>query len=302
MRKLRLFSLFAWLFFVVAAQAQPPPTYETITFQRADASLVADFYPAEVDAPVIMLLHMLNSNRAAWDPLIPDLFAAGYALLNIDMRGHGDSGGTRDWEETINDVAVGWTGWLAVNEHVGESGLAIIGGSIGANVALISCAQAEICRGAIALSPGLDYRGVKPESALVDGLADRAALLVAAQNDRSSSTAIRQMFLKAKGDVTARLYRGRAHGTRLFDSDYDSVSRLILGWLAEHVPVPKATEVPIVHADGTETICGISGLERGKRGYILCSSVPADLKPIREDHCLYEHLDDKDEDGIVCES
>ena len=91
----------------------------------------------------------------------------------------------------------------------------------------------EICRGAIALSPGLDYRGVKPESALVDGLADRAALLVAAQNDASSSTAIRQMFLKAKGEVSARLYRGRAHGTRLFDSDYDSVSALILGWLDE---------------------------------------------------------------------
>ena len=41
------------------------------------------------------------------------------------------------------------------------------------------------------------------------------------------------MFLNAKGDVSARLYRGRAHGTRLFDSDYASVSRLILHWLAE---------------------------------------------------------------------
>ena len=62
----------------------------------------------------------------------------------------------------------------------------------------------DVCRGAIALSPGLDYRGVKPESALVDGLADRTALLVASQNDASSSTAIRQMFLNAKGDVSAR--------------------------------------------------------------------------------------------------
>ncbi len=214
------------------ALSQPPPP-ETITLARADASLAADFHPADADAPVILLLHMLNSNRAAWDPLIPDLRAAGYALLNIDMRGHGDSSGTRDWDEAIDDVAAGWASWLTDNDHLGDEGLAIIGGSIGANVALISCAQLEICRGAIALSPGLDYRGVKPESALVDGLANRAALLVAAQHDASSSTAIRQMFLKAKGDVSARLYRGRAHGTRLFDSAYDSVSRLILGWLAE---------------------------------------------------------------------
>jgi len=214
------------------ALAQPPP-HDTITLTRADATLAADHYPAETDAPVIMLLHMLNSSRAAWDPLIPELLDAGYALLNIDMRGHGESGGTQDWEEIISDVALGWVGWLREEGHLGDGGLAIIGGSIGANVAIISCAQVEICRGAIALSPGLDYRGVKPEPALVDGLADRAALLVAAQHDASSSAAIRQMFMNAKGDVSARLYRGRAHGTRLFDSEYESVSGLILAWLAE---------------------------------------------------------------------
>ncbi|MDE2635559.1 MAG: alpha/beta fold hydrolase [Chloroflexota bacterium] len=228
--KLLIFSLLLTLI-TTAAQNQPDP--QTITLTRADATLTADFHPATADAPVILLLHMLNSNRAAYAPLIPDLREAGYSILNIDLRGHGDSGGPRDWDLAINDVALGWIGWLAENDHLSESGLAIIGGSIGANVALISCAQAPVCRGAIALSPGLDYRGVKPESALVDGLADRAALLVASQNDASSSAAIRQMFLNAKGDVTARLYRGRAHGTRLFDSEYDSVSALILNWLAE---------------------------------------------------------------------
>ena len=168
---------------------------------------------------------MLNSNRGAYQPLIPDLREAGYAILNIDMRGHGASGGDRVWDSTIADMQ-GWVDWLAAEGRLSEPGLAIIGGSIGANVALISCADTETCRGAIALSPGLDYRGVKPESALVDGLADRSALLVAAQNDASSSTAIRQMFLNAKGDVTARLYPGRAHGTRLFDSEYRQRKRL----------------------------------------------------------------------------
>ena len=231
MRTIRVLALF--LLFTLTTHAQPAPAHQTITLAADDATLIADFYPTDASAPVILLLHMLNSNRSAYDPLIPDLREAGYAILNIDLRGHGDSGGSRDWDLAINDVALGWTGWLAENNRLGESGLAIIGGSIGANVALISCAQVAVCRGAIALSPGLDYRGVKPESALVDGLADRAALLVASQNDASSSTAIRQMFLNAKGDVSARIYRGRAHGTRLFDSEYDSVSAMILAWLAE---------------------------------------------------------------------
>ena len=213
--------------------AQAPPAPETITRAAADdTALVADFYAAEADAPVLILLHMLNSRRGAYDPLIPDLQAAGYAILNVDMRGHGDSDGTQDWDAIIADMA-GWVDWLVDSERTGEEGLAFIGGSIGANVALISCAGSDACRGAVALSPGLDYRGVKPETALVDGLAERMALLVAAQNDASSSTAIRQMFLNAEGDVSARLYPGRAHGTRLFDSRYQSVSRLILGWLNE---------------------------------------------------------------------
>ena len=234
MRSLFLLSLLA-LLLTLPTSAQDLPLSETIPlYGEADqVTLAADFYPAADGAPVILLLHMLNSNRGAYDPLIPDLRDAGYALLNIDLRGHGASGGARDWAAAINDVVTGWSGWLAENDHISERGIAIIGGSIGANVALISCAEIEICRGAVALSPGLDYRGVKPESALVAGLADRSALLVASQNDPSSAEAIRQMFLKAGGDVSARMYRGRAHGTRLFDSEYASVSRLILGWLDE---------------------------------------------------------------------
>ena len=116
---------------------------------------------------------------------------------------------------------------------MGEAGLAVLGASIGSNVALISCAETEACRGAIALSPGLDYRGVQPADALVEGLADRSALLVAAHGDGYSADSVRQLFLDAAGDVTARLYPGRAHGTRLFASDFDSVSHLIMAWLQE---------------------------------------------------------------------
>ena len=233
MRNKLILALLIGLYFAAVSLAQSQPPSETITRLAADdTALVADYYPASEDAPVLILLHMLNSRRGAWNPLIPDLHEAGYAILNIDMRGHGDSDGRQDWDAIIADMA-GWVDWLAQNEPNSDAGLAFIGGSIGANVALISCAENDACRGAVALSPGLDYRGVKPEPALVDGLAERMALLVAAQADSSSSTAIRQMFLNAKGDVSARIYPGRAHGTRLLDSRYDSVSGLILGWLAE---------------------------------------------------------------------
>lgn len=231
MRCTLLFTLLPFLLLTTTAQDLPPS--QTITRGAPDdIALVADFYPAPADAPVIIALHMLNSARAAYEPLIPDLRAAGYTVLNVDMRGHGESGGTRDWDAAIADVA-DWIDWLDQNGQITGDGLVTMGASIGANVAIISCADSERCLGAIALSPGLDYRGVTPEAVLVDGLADRDALLVAAADDSSSSVAIRQMFLNAKGAVSARMYTGRAHGTRLFDSEYESVSGLIRLWLEQ---------------------------------------------------------------------
>ena len=206
---------------------------DAIVRQSADGiELVADFHAADEGAPVVLALHMLNSNRAAWTPLLPDLHDAGYAVLNMDMRGHGDSGGTRDWDAIIADVA-GWVDWLDENGHLSADGFATMGGSIGANVALLSCAQIESCRGAVALSPGLDYLGVKPLPALKTGM---TALLMAAHRDQNSAASVRELFYGATGDVAARILPGRAHGTRLFDSDYEAASGMILHWLAEHLP------------------------------------------------------------------
>ena len=274
----------------VTAQSQS----ETVALQTADGvSLAGDFYPpSEESAPLIIALHMLNSNRSAYAPIIPDLQTAGYALLNVDLRGHGDSGGARDWDLAIDDVAA-WIDWLTANGHIGERGLVIMGASIGANVSLMGCAASDVCRGAIALSPGLDYRGLQPETALTVGLAERSALLVAAHDDSYSAATVRQLFANAQGDVTARLFRGHAHGTRLFDSDYNNVSRLILSWLDESFPL---------QSDFDDPVCDLSRYKRGQRGYILCSSVKDyGLKNITEDHCLWDHLVDQDDDGLKCE-
>ncbi|MCY4463910.1 MAG: alpha/beta fold hydrolase [Chloroflexi bacterium] len=221
------------------AAAQAAPEVQTISRQSADAvDLVADWYAAAPGAPIVLSLHMLNSRRSAYEPLLLDLRAAGYAVLNVDMRGHGDSAGERDWDSVIADVG-DWLAWLEAQGQLSDAGVTLLGASIGANVAIIGCAEHAACRGAIALSPGLDYRGTQPESALAERWAGRAALLIAAQADRGSADSVRQLFASAGGDVTARILPGRAHGTRLFDSDYTTTSRLLLHWLGEHLPVPN---------------------------------------------------------------
>ena len=171
MNRARLPFLLILCSFTLLSLAQDLPAFETITRQTADdISLVADIYPVPeyISAPpVIIALHMLNSKRAAYEPIIPDLHSAGFAVLNVDMRGHGDSGGSQVWDAAIADIS-DWISWLDAEDMIGEGGLAIMGASIGANVAIISCATNAVCAGAIALSPGLDYRGVKPETAAGD--------------------------------------------------------------------------------------------------------------------------------------
>ena len=73
---------------------------------------------------------------------------------------------------------------------------------------------------------------------MIEGLSERAVLLVASHGDGYSADTVQQMFTNATGDVSARIYRGRSHGTNLFRTDYDSVSHLILSWLDEHTSEP----------------------------------------------------------------
>lgn len=209
---------------------------ETVNVTAGDElMLVGDIHTPETlseDTPIVLLLHMLGSHRGAYEPILPDLLSAGYIVLNIDMRGHGDTGGARNWELALDDLVV-WADWLHDEGYVGE--ITIIGASIGSNIALMGCAELDDCIGAIALSPGLDYVGVTPQPAFVEGFTERSALLVAAHGDAYSAETITTLFTNATGDVTARLYAGRSHGTNFFRTDYDSVSALIVNWLDEHV-------------------------------------------------------------------
>jgi pimeloyl-ACP methyl ester carboxylesterase len=203
-------------------------------------SLQGDYYPllAETEPeeayPAVLLLHMLGRDRTTWQPLIRPLHEAGFVTLAVDMRGHGATGGERDWEKAEDDIQT-WLDWLKSQPNVGA--VFIVGASVGGNLALIGCANDPECGTVVALSPGLDFRGVMPETAVVEGLLDRAALLVAAHGDTYSADSVRQMATNSRGEIGLRIYRDGAHGTNMFTADYqDRVITLIVNWLVEHLP------------------------------------------------------------------
>lgn len=221
------------LLLTVPALAQEDTMSTEVSVEASDGlMLVGDLIVPEgleEDAPAVLLLHMLGSQRSAYEPLLPYLSEAGYIVLNIDMRGHGATRGSQDWDLTEDDMQL-WFDWIREQEGVDASRVAIIGASIGGNMALISCANDEACVTAVALSPGIDYRGVMPGDAIDNGL---DALLIASHQDRTSADSVREFFMWGTGYLTARMYEGSAHGTNLFRDNLDSVAAVSIHWLNE---------------------------------------------------------------------
>ena len=215
-----------------AQDVEPQP----VTILAADGLELVGDYSIPVDQneyPSVLLLHMLNSSRQGWDPLIPVLVENGFAVLAIDMRGHGETGGEMNWALAEQDVQAALD-WLKDRNEV--TYVTVVGASIGANLALRAGANDSTVSAVVALSPGLDYRGVTTEDA-IEGLADGdvPALLIAARDDTFSAESVLALFTLSTGDIAARLYVDNRHGTGLF-WDNEPLLQQIVNWLIEYTP------------------------------------------------------------------
>lgn len=219
MKKLMLLLLLLLLVMPVYAQ-------DEVAIPASDGlMLVGDYYPSD-SGKAVLLLHMLSSNRRAWDSLIPSLTEQGFAVLAIDMRGHGATRGGSDWTLAEDDVQV-LIDWL---REQGAEQVAIVGASIGSNLALRGAANDEQVVTAVALSPGLEYRGVTTEDALTL-IGERPVLLVAERKDTYSAVSVTQLFSLSEGQIQVRLGTGRRHGTEMLDA---ALHEVITAWLVEH--------------------------------------------------------------------
>jgi dienelactone hydrolase len=98
-------------------------------------ALKASYFAAGKPGPGVLLFHQSNRTRTSWDDLARQLAAAGINTLTFDMRGFGESDGTRGGKSTDDiDTAfqylvsqpgvdrdvlgVGGAGWLGVSNSV----------------------------------------------------------------------------------------------------------------------------------------------------------------------------------------
>ena len=183
---------------------------------------------ADANAPVAILLHVYRSDRGAWAPLVPELAAAGFTVLAIDQRAHGESKQQRGERVDVASIPRTEFGELvrhgvrdvrAAALYLAQQGLAtdrivLIGASYGCSVSLLSAEEVAGVRALVLLSPGTNYFGVDVLEAASSF--PGPLLVVAAEDDRNAVASARTIAARHGGADDLEIYRSGGHGTHLF--------------------------------------------------------------------------------------
>jgi len=185
--------------------------------------------------PVVILAHQLNGDRKQWDNFIPLLIEKNYSVIAYDMRGLGQStryvNGTNFvqtstyFDDMPKDVAA-IINFIPNQTRIDKTRIAIVGASVGANVAYISIGRYPAIKAAVAMSPssqrltGVDIGGLRPHTIffMADSSEAASANILAANTGEPKEVMI---------------YKGLAHGVELLNNPL--AVNDIFGWLSKYL-------------------------------------------------------------------
>ncbi len=222
--------------------------YQRISFITEDQVIISgDYYSVQSPRGVVLLLHMMPAVKESWQGLVKVLNASNFSALAIDLRGHGESvdkiDGTRlnynkftdsEHQASSQDVR-GAIVWLHA-KGAKDSKIAVVGASIGANLALQALVQTAEIPTAVLLSPGLDFRGVKTDLLVKKLRAPKTFLCVASLDDKYSFDTCRTLRQETPlGVRNENLELSDAgHGTHIFSAEPEMMQRVV-EWVDEMI-------------------------------------------------------------------
>lgn len=218
-----------------AMRVPPSFAHEVVTIECDDGYRVTGDYLRhrrfrQAPLPAAVFLHEEGRDRRIFHPLTLMCASAGLSVLVLDLRGHGENPSLKgndpraagkltpeDYGMMVSDMR-NVISFLAAKSEVNGGRMGLVGSDIGANLAIMTAAQpwAAAIRCVIAVSPGLDYHGLKPEAAARALPRTTRVYLVAAKDDEysfSSATALHRLFNKTEEFVR---YDQGGHGTKLY--------------------------------------------------------------------------------------
>lgn len=190
----------------------------------------------------VLLLHMMPVDRKSWTSLTEKLNTAGFATLAIDLRGHGEStksaSGLLDYKKfTDAEHQASRLDVIAAVNFLKEKGfekrnIALIGASIGANLALDYLGRNEEIKTAVLLSPGLDYRGLVTQPIIGKLTPNQSVFMAVSEEDSYSFNSSKILAQATKIKKELKLFKDAGHGTAMFSKE-PQLEQEIVDWLKQ---------------------------------------------------------------------
>ncbi len=194
--------------------------------------------------PTILLLHQAQSSRAEFDFLLDDLHVLGLHTLAVDLRGHGTSSKPEQIDRAFFMKLFRDPGyappdiraileWLAIHDRVDPERIAVMGGSVGANLAYVANGADWHVKTSVVLSgnaeAAADLAGDEED------FRPRNVLLLAADNDHGRDAYAKTLYQQAGEPKRVEiLEESSAHGVSMLHESAE-LKALVLRWLAEQL-------------------------------------------------------------------
>ncbi|MCJ7507865.1 MAG: alpha/beta fold hydrolase [candidate division Zixibacteria bacterium] len=233
-------------------------SYEEFSFYSIDSTKIEGqlYIPSLQDKipPLVILLHMFSHSSKDWEKLVPLLTNEGYAVLNLDLRGHGKS--VKRKEETISylepdkvnirllplDVSSALDALQSYMGRVDLERVGVIGASIGANAGLIAAVGNPKIKTMVLISSGLNYHDLMTENA-AGRLKDVSVLLIASRGDSYSLSSCQRLYSAMQlSKKEVKLVQGREHGNELLFK-MPELNKQIANWIKENLPARRPDQI-----------------------------------------------------------
>lgn len=193
------------------------PTTISITTPDGVALAATLTYPDLAGpVPAVILLHEYGRDRHQWDTYISTFTQAGFAVLNFDLRGFGDSrlkaipaSQAEHLKSAVADVPA-VVDYLQHQSRINRDRLSLIGSSIGANIAFVANGNGLSVNRTVLLSPTI--RDGMDQGYGAENFSPSNILGVASETEKQALEA----YLKSVTGVTEeKIIPGSGHGIAL---------------------------------------------------------------------------------------
>lgn len=221
---------------------------EEASEEEGEAKPKAKVKPAKVQYPLVILLHSLSSSRWEWKEYPRHLLNAGYAVLAMDMRGHGDSVykgkslnvwrqfDEASWQKLAEDpqVLLDYIAQQPEFNMVNTHNLGLIGSSLGANVAVnYASKHPSAVKAIVLLSPGLEYHGIETFDAMTHY--ENPVYFLASSDDAYSADSVKRLYKFALGKKKIKIFEDLGHGIDMMTKNPD-LGKDMRDWLVRMLP------------------------------------------------------------------